>query len=377
MPSPAPREHVDSAPMPSTTPRRPPVWALVSAAWVVPALFAVFTSYAQGRLAGRPPRPRSLIFEGGDWLVYAALTPIVFWLARRYPLATGTLTRRIPLHLGAAIVLCVAWAGGGVLLSWSLFGQAPYGGSMLGWLFTSLPFGIPVYFAVLGVEHATFYFIESRERERHAAQLAAQLAEARLGALRMQLQPHFLFNTLNAITVVVRDGDTRVATKMLEQLGDMLRRVTRADRPWQVTLAEELEFLRQYLDIEQVRFPDRLRPAFVVDDALLAAAVPEFVLQPLVENAIRHGVARRTATSRLVIAARREGDNLELSVTDEGPEPDGTPAAPGEGVGLSNTRERLATMYGPRGRLDLTRTPSGGTRATIHVPFHRLDASGG
>jgi two-component system LytT family sensor kinase len=363
--------------MPSTGRGRPPVWALVSAAWVVPALFAVFTGYAQGRLAGRPPRFRLLVFEGGDWLLYAALTPIVFWLARRYPLAAGTLARRIPVHLAAAVALCAAWAGGGIVLSWSLFGEPPYGGGVLDWFFTSLPFGVAVYFAVIGVEHATFYFIEARDRERHAAQLAAQLAEARLGALRMQLQPHFLYNSLNAVTVVLRDGEITGAIRMLERLGDMLRRVTRSDRPQEVTLAEELAFLRQYLGIEQVRFSDRLHPAFVVDDALLTAAVPEFVLQPLVENAIRHGVARRTSASRLVIEARRDGDDVVLSVTDDGPEPGGAPAEPGEGVGLGNTRERLATMYGPRGRLDLASTSGGGTRATIHLPFRQLDASGG
>lgn len=354
--------------------RRPPVWALVSAAWLGPAILAAFQAYVQGRLGSREPATwRSLVWEGGDWLVYALLTPAVFWFARRHPLTRGTMARRIPLHLLGAILLCAAWAGGGIALSWVLFRSTPYGGGVVGWFFTSLPFGVAVYFSVLGVEHAAFYFVEARDRETQAARLAAQLAEARLGALRMQLQPHFLFNSLNAITVIVRDRDTATATRMLEQLGEMLRRVMRADRPQEVPLAEELDFVRQYLAIEEVRFPDRLRPVFAVDPSLLSAAVPEFLLQPLVENALRHGLAKRVTASRLEIAARREGDELVLTVTDDGPGPGGTAAEWTEGVGLGNTRERLTALYGERARLTLEPTPEGGARATVRLPYHELE----
>jgi LytS/YehU family sensor histidine kinase len=244
----------------------------------------------------------------------------------------------------------------------------------VGWFFTSLPFGVAVYFAVLGVEHALFYFVEARERETQAARLAAQLAEARLGALRMQLQPHFLLNSLNAVTVIVRDRDTATATRVLEQLGDLLRRVMRSDRPQEVTLAEELEFVRQYLAIEEVRFSDRLRPVIDVDPGFLSAAVPEFLLQPLVENAVRHGLARRVGATLLSISARREGDHLVLSVTDDGPGPEDAAPEPGEGVGLGNTRERLASLYGDRASLTLARTPEGGATATVRLPYHELGA---
>jgi len=327
----------------------------------------------QGRLGSREPATwRSLLFEGGDWLVYAALTPGVFWFAHRYPLARGTLARRIPIHLAAAVLLCAGWALGGILLSGVLYGSTPYGGGVVGWFFTSLPFGVAVYFAVLGVEHAVRYFVEARQRETQAARLSAQLAEARLGALRMQMQPHFLFNSLNAITVIVRDRDTATATRMLEQLGEMLRRVMRSDRPQEVTLAEELDFVGQYLAIEQVRFSDRLRPAFDVDPAVRGAAVPEFLLQPLVENALRHGLAKRVSATLLRIEARREGDDLVLSVTDDGPGPEPGEAEPAEGVGLGNTRERLVTLYGGRATLTLARTPGGGARATVRLPYRDL-----
>jgi len=358
--------------------RHPAVWVFVSAAWLGPAILAVLKEFAQGLLGGGDlPTWRALLWEGGDWLIYAFLTPAVFWFARRYPLIKGAIARRVPLHLAASIVLCAAWASGGVLLSLALFGSTPYGRGVMGWLFTSLPFGVAVYFAVLGVEHATFYYFEARERETQAARLSAQLAEARMGALRMQLQPHFLLNSLNAITVIVRDRDTATATRMLEQLGDMLRRVMRADRPQEVTLAEELDFVRQYLGIEQVRFSDRLRPEFAVDPGVLGAAVPEFLLQPLVENALRHGLAKRVTATLLRIEARREANELVLSVTDDGPGPGGTAAEPGEGVGLGNTRERLATLYGDRARLELVRTPEGGARVTVRLPYHEVERARG
>jgi two-component system, LytTR family, sensor kinase len=305
--------------------------------------------------------------------VYAFLTPAVFWLGRRYPLTRGSLGRTLPRHLGASIVLCAGWAVGGSLLSLALFRHTPYGGGVVSWFLTSLPFGVAVYFAVLGVEHAVSYFVEARERETQAARLESQLAEARLGALRMQLQPHFLFNSLNAITVIVRDRDTATATRMLEQLGEMLRRVMRADRPQEIRLEDELDFVRQYLGIEQVRFSDRLRPEFVVDSAVLGAAVPEFLLQPLVENALRHGLAKRVTATLLRVEARREGDDLVLSVIDDGP----GPVEAGEGVGLGTTRERLATLYGSRGRLELVQNPDGGARVTVRLPYRELERGEG
>jgi signal transduction histidine kinase len=321
--------------------------------------------------SGNLPSARDLIWQAGDWLIYALLTPAVFWFARRAPLVKGAIARRIPLHLAASILLCGGWAIGGTLLSLALFGNTPYGGGVLSWFLTSLPFGVAVYFAVLGVEHAVTYFIRARDSE-------AQLAEARLGALRMQMQPHFLFNSLNAITVIVRDRDTATATRMLEQLGDMLRRVMRADRPQEVSLADEVSFVRQYLGIEQVRFSDRLRPEFAVAASVENAAVPEFLLQPLVENAIRHGLANRVEATLVRIEARREGDDLVVSVSDDGPGlgPGGA-AAVTEGVGLGNTRARLATLYGLRARLDLTDVPGGGTLVTVRIPYHLLASARG
>lgn len=356
----------------------PPVSALVSLAWVGLAILAMFQAYMQGRIANRGPADwRAIVWEGGDWLLYALLTPFVFLLARRFPLERGRVARQLVVHVLASIGLCAAWATGGQLLAWAILEGAgrPTARALASWFFTSLPFGVAVYFAVLGVERAATFFVEARERETVAARLEASLASARLAALRMQMQPHFLLNSLNAIAVTVRDKDTATATRMLENLGDLLRRVMRTDRPPEIPLHEELEFVRQYLAIEEIRFSDRLRPVFSVDTGLLRAAVPEFVLQPLVENAIRHGLARRAAATRLEIAARREGGDLVLAVTDDGP---GAGAELRFGVGLANTRERLATLYGrDRARLTLETASAGGTVATIRLPYREIGPATG
>lgn len=337
---------------------RLPVWALVSLAWVVPGALAAVELYARARLERWTGVSwRDFVFDGVDWGIYGLLTPAVFWLGRRYPLQRGTLRRGLPIHLAGALALCVAWAVLGTLLRHLLHAGNE---NLLGWILTTLPFGVAVYFAMLGVQHATTYFTQT-------ATLSAQLADARLAALRMQLHPHFLYNSLNAATVIVRDRDSATAARMLELLGEMLHRVIRADRPQEVLLRDELEFVRQYLTIEQIRFPDRLQPDITVPGDLLDALVPDFILQPLVENAIRHGLAQRVGATMLRIEARREGEDLVLTVTDDGPgpgEPTGT-----EGVGLANTRERLTTLYGSQGSLALMRTPSGGAMATVRLPL--------
>lgn len=368
--------------LPDAPPRRctrVPAWALISAAWIGPAVLAAFEAYMQGRLGNRSDVTwRNLVWSAGDWLAYGLLTPAVFWFGRRYPIERGRLIRRIMLHLGAGVILSAAWAGIGVLLRWGLFAQegTPTFAGAVGWFLTSLPFGAAVYFAVLGAEHAIYYFSQAQERRAHAARLSAQLAEARLGALRMQLQPHFLLNSLNALAVVLRDRDTATAGRMLDQLGEMLRRILRTDRPPEVTLDEEIAFLQSYLAIEEIRFPDRLRPRFLLAADLGRAAVPEFLLQPLVENAIRHGLARRTKATTVEVEARREDQDLVLEVRDDGPGPGpGPPEAGPTGVGLRNVRDRLQELYGDRASLTLAlASAAGGAVATVRLPLRLLGA---
>src|SRR5205085_11301642 len=189
----------------------------------------------------------------------------------------------------------------------------------VGWILTSLPWSVFLYLLVLGCTYAFTYYREARERESQQARLAAQLAEARLSALRMQLNPHFLFNSLNAITVLVRDQNTQHASRMLELLSGVLRQVLQSEKRQEVTLDEELQFIEKYLMIEQVRFSDRLQVRWFVEAGVRDAVVPEFILQPLVENAIRHGIAKRSEDGEIEIRARQDNDRLILSVQDNGP----------------------------------------------------------
>jgi len=197
------------------------------------------------------------------------------------------------------------------------------------------------------------------------------LVEARLAALTSQINPHFLFNTLNTIAVLVRDNERAGAVRIVEHLSELLRSTLNRQRTNEVTLGEELELVRQYVAIEQARFSDRLRPEFRIPDGLLSAAVPSFALQQLVENAIRHGIARRTDAGLLIIAAEREGDFLQLTVTDDGLGID-PQLTPPPGHGIENTRERLHALYGARASLEIMPRPEGGTIAILRVPYREL-----
>jgi signal transduction histidine kinase len=347
---------------------------LIFAAWLVPAILSGFNTYVQNRLDGQPPDWRWVLFNSLDWLLYAVLTPVVFRASRRFPLKRPLLARHIAIHVAGALAMCVAWAGLGTLLRLGLFPRPTGQNIWLGfvsWVFTTLPFGVGVYFALVGIQHSFFYFAQAREREMQAARLAAQLSEARLGALRMQLNPHFLFNSLNAITVLVRDHNIAAASRMLELLSDVLRQVLDTSGSHETALSQEVEFLERYLAIEQVRFSDRLHPRIAIDPSIAQAAVPRFLLQPLVENAIRHGIARRADAGLVEVSGRREGDRLVLTVRNDGP---GMPAAPsgGTGVGLSNTRARLEALYGANGTLEVANAEGGGVIATVRLPYHEI-----
>jgi two-component system, LytTR family, sensor kinase len=243
----------------------------------------------------------------------------------------------------------------------------------ISWLFITFPFGVAVYLCMVGIEHAIRYFAEARDRELQLARLSEQLSSARFAALQAQVNPHFLFNTLNTIAVLVRDDDKAGAVRIVEQLGDVLRRTLSRHQTNEVTLAEELDLVRQYLAIEQARFSDRLRPVFDIEDGVQSAAVPSFALQHLVENAVRHGVAKRSDASLVRVRARRDGDMLELSVADDGLGIDRA-AAELKGHGIENTRERLRALYGDRASLVIARDAAGGTVATLRVPYRELIA---
>jgi len=354
-------------PLDSTKERR--ILLLISAGCVVPAVLAVLQEFLQAKLGGRGARWQDLVFAAGDWLVLGALTPITYYLGTHFPLRRESWKRALGVHIAGAAGLCIGWSSFGILLG-LLLRRYPAVGSLphayLSWMLITIPFSFLMYFAVLGCVYAFSYFARAQEHEAFASRLTAQLAEARLGALRMQLNPHFLFNSLNALAVLMREQNIPDALRMLELLADVLRQVLTADQRPQVLLAEELRFLEQYFAIEQIRFSDRLRVHWSIDDRARVAIVPSFLLQPLAENAIKHGITKRANAGRIDISARVVEDHLELSVRDDGV---GIGSRYAEGVGLSNTRERLRTLYGEDAALTIKATSEGGTEAVLSVPF--------
>lgn len=364
-------------------------WMFVSAAWVLPAIFASVNRIAQTHLSGWDPASyRDLLWESGDWLLYGILTPGVFAISRRWPLVRPVHARRVALHLTLSIVFCIAWAtfgkvyqgllyllfdpaaGYALLQTEEFYRQATLG--WLSWIFTTLPFGIAVYLCVVGIEHAIRYFVEAREREVEVSRLSEQLATARLSALQAQVNPHFLFNTLNTVAVLIRDNERRPAVRIIEQLSDMLRTTLSSHTASETPLSEELELVRKYVSIEEARFSDSLQPEFAIDATLMSAVIPSFSLQHLVENAIRHGITKEPDAGRLRIEARRDGDHLEVSVTDDGPGIDPQTEFP-PGHGISNTRDRLAAIYGDEATLEFSPGKTKGTIATLRLPYREMD----
>ena len=343
------------------------VWRIIMLGCVVVGALDGFQIGAQGAIFEHKISWPSVIFQASEWILFGFLTLITCFLGQRVPLKRGRLVSAILVHSLGALVLCFIWAFAGVFLRRALgIGwDVPLGQELHNWTLISLPWSFILYFAVLGSFEAFRYSREARDRELQAMQLTAQLSEARLSALRMQLQPHFLFNALNAVTVLVRDKRGDTATRILDRLSEMLRQVLRTDRPHEISLREELQLLGQYLDIEQIRFSDRPRVVYNVAAEALDALVPSFILQPLVENALRHGLTE-VGDAVLEIGARHDGEFLELTVRDNGR---GVTAETAPGIGLENTRERLATMYGERGSLELRGHPQGGTIAVIRLPW--------
>jgi len=356
--------------VPSTR-RSRPFWLLISAASLVPALLSGLSEYLNGRFARGGVNWGNVVFFAGLWVSFGALAPITYVLARRFPLRRELIGRTIAAHLAGALALCIGWAFLGALLALWLVRrpvQEPFVRYYFSSLLGTLPWAVVMYSAVLGCVYAVTYYREARERESQQAQLAAQLAEAKLSALRMQLNPHFLFNSLNAITVLVRDQNTGAAGQMLELLSGILRQVLQGEKKQEVTLEEEIRFIEKYLAIEQVRFSDRLEVRWAIEPELSDALVPEFILQPLVENAVRHGIAKRSEAGLIEVSASTTNGDLVLIVRDNGP---GFASTTGTGVGISNTRTRLKTLYGDGGQLQILNAEKGGAAATLRFPLRR------
>jgi len=314
------------------------------------------------------------------WLTYAPLVPIAFFLADRFRI-DQSLRRNLGVHVVAALTFAylhtVCNAALGQL-------QLHPTGPLLARTFRIVRLNFPIdlvsYWAIVGVTYAFYYRSEAQERglesarlEAAAAHLEHSMTEARLRALQAQLNPHFLFNTLNAISVLARKGENQAVVEAIGRLGRLLRICLDDRRPRQIPLADELEFLQVYLEIQRLSLGDRLGVRQSVSEDVLDAEVPAMILQPLVENAIIHGLARRSTPGTISVEARSDNGSLRMSVSDTGAG-FGAPATVGSGIGLANTEARLRQMYGSAQRIEHYSSTHGGASVTIVIPFSRASA---
>jgi signal transduction histidine kinase len=322
---------------------------------------------------GRASRGGETVILGLSlWYTWGLIAWLVYRLCRRYPIGQRNWPRRLLLHgvAGVGLVLLKLVLDYPIV---KLF-LCPQPGELTFARFYPMAFTdqfntyLVNYWAMVGVFHALKYHRQYQERELRAAQLETRLAQAQLQLLRMQLHPHFLFNTLNAISALIH-RDTELADRMLARLGDLLRLTLEHQGAHEVTLQQELEFIRAYLDIEQVRFGPRLSVRLQIDAKAFAARVPYLVLQPLVENAIRHGIAPLSHGGCVAIRARLAGEALRLEVEDSGPGLAERPNGKSRGIGLGNTQARLERLYGTGHRFELGRGELGGLLVTIEFPF--------
>jgi len=366
--------------------RLPRTPVLILGFWTVLGLLESTKAYVAEQLRGPqavpPGMPTGFLAAlAGNmpwWLFWAALTPIVFALARRFRVDGRRWPGAAAVHLGAALALSlVHLVVVGALYYWTTTRGGPVGGpvrQIQNITDAYLVLDIMTYCAIVGGWYALEFARRVREREVTALQLEAraasletQMAEARLSALRMELNPHFLFNALNGISGLVRRGDGSLAVESIARLGDLLRATLEEKEAHEVPLERELEFLDLYLAVERARFPDRLQVDITVDPAVLGELVPAFILQPIVENAVRHGIAPFTAPGTIRIAAVARDAALAIEVSDTGP---GFGAGlRNGGIGLTNTRARLAQLYGDTGRLTTENPPGGGAVVTVTIPL--------
>jgi two-component system, LytTR family, sensor kinase len=347
-------------------------WTAVIAGWTLVGLgyFASLLEEAGGTAGAPGSRWPLLVYALGTVWIWAALTPLVLWLTRRATFAPGRRARAALVYGGAGLLFFVASG----VLEWLLGRATGAGGSPQLWatlVSECVETRLLAFFAVVALGWSSHYYALYRTRHLHASDLETRLAKTHLQVLKTQLQPHFLFNTLNTIAELVHT-DPEAADQMITRLGRLLRLSLDHASHQVVPLRQEADFLRVYMEIEQVRFQDRLQVVWDLAPETLDAAVPTLLWQPVLENAIRHGVTPLGGRGRVVIASRLEGEDLVLEIGDNGL---GLPpgGAPREGVGLRNVRERVDQLYGPRARFTLAPALGGGTLAILRLPFIHCD----
>jgi signal transduction histidine kinase len=349
----------------------------VCVGWTIIGLIVGAQSTIGAALMASPNAPalgialRNALIQTLPWI---PVTLAAIALAVRFPLGGGRQRwmRHVPMHLAAALVLAFAANVLVVLGYWAAMGQfqgvTALARAGLLWATIRLHIGLLIYAGILGITHAVLSQRRARERELHFARVEGQLARAQLQALNAQIRPHFLFNTLHTIGQLWRSNRSDDADAVLDSLGALFHKVQASTSRAEIPLAEELAMVREYLAIESARFPDRLRAQVTAGDDTLDCPVPPLILQPIVENAVRHGISSTSSAGRLDVTAERENGTLRLTVRDDGPGPDVRTTRAGAGVGLKNTRERLAQLYGDRARLSIGGGGGAGTVVVIEVP---------
>ena len=357
-------------------PGPPSVWVVAGITLALGVLFGLIEAgqtHWRDALNNKPSTWADTLFRSlPTWLLFGALAPGVYLLTQRFRLDRRPHWPAATIHILAAALFAIVHQFG-----LALFYVVSNTGGLLFTLITAkaqwmlaanFALDVGIYCACAGAFHALLFSRELRDRELTASQLQTGLTQARLEALRAQLNPHFLFNTLNAISVLALKGDQDEVVQMLSLLSDLLRLSLDGRLPQEIALADELAFIDRYLELQRIRFSDRLDIGKTIDPATLQARVPSLLLQPIVENAVLHGVAAQRGPGRIDIRAAREGERLHLEVTDTGP---GFVAKSGdgvEGVGLRNTRARLFHLYGDAQTLSCRNLETGAS-VTISIPF--------
>lgn len=355
-------------------------WAIGFIVWTIIGLsFAsrsYFTAYREGISVNWKEVVSGFLV---DFYIWGAASPLIFRIARRFPIERGRLANRIPFHFVVSLIFIFVVNTITIPAYWYLGFPNESRYPTMEALFKDLVFspfmihqGLIVYWGTLIAAHAFEYYRQLQAGKTQAAELASQLAQAQLAALKMQIHPHFLFNTLNSIAALLHK-DVEAADRMIARLSDFLRITLKSSETMVVTLAQELEFSKTYLEIEKIRFQERLIIEMQIAPNALDAQVPNLILQPLIENAVRHGVARQTAVGRLRIHAVREADRLLIKIEDNGPGLNGNEnrkRKSDSGVGLVNIRTRLGQFYDDDFTFEIFRNPdSVGTIVTLNVPY--------
>jgi two-component system LytT family sensor kinase len=363
------------------------VWVVSFGVWTFMALVNAGSMYQFDRSLGRNVTfAKEITLPLVNYLIFAFLTPVIFGIAMRYPIQRSNWVRRTGLHVAAAVAFTVAHVilRGLIYPVWDPrignYASAmrnPYTHAFsIQWiLFERLFFYnlvddiFSTYLPVVLIAHALWYQKMFKDRDLRTFELEAQLAKAHLQALKSRLQPHFLFNTLHSISTLMLT-DVRAADRMISHLSDLLRMSLENSEIQVTTLSHELEFLTGYLEIEKVRFADRLNIVLDIAPDALDAQIPHLLLQPLVENAVHHGISRRSSGGEIRIAVSCDAHNLYLRIRDNGPGlSDTTAGQPGIGLGLRATRERLRTLYGNKHSVEIRDAPEGGVEACVRIPF--------